>query len=84
VSATEDVTEPLGSVATPACCACATNRGTRPCWRRTCAAPDNVAAVGHSVGYDSPSQFSREYRRAFGSPPGRDAAHLQTVTTLPE
>jgi AraC-like DNA-binding protein len=48
------------------------------------AAPDNVAAVGHSVGYDSPSQFSREYRRMFGSPPGRDAAHLQTVTTLPE
>ena len=29
------------------------------------------------VGYDSPSQFSREYRRMFGAPPGRDAARLR-------
>jgi AraC-like DNA-binding protein len=38
--------------------------------------PGDVAAVGHMVGYDSPSQFSREYRRLFGAPPGRDAAWL--------
>jgi AraC-like DNA-binding protein len=38
--------------------------------------PGDVAAVGHIVGYDSPSQFSREYRRLFGAPPGRDAAWL--------
>jgi len=41
--------------------------------------PRNVAGVAHAVGYDSASQFSREYRRAFGSPPGRDAFRLRTV-----
>ena len=41
------------------------------------ARPDDVAGVGHLVGYDSPSQFSREYRRLFGAPPGRDAARLR-------
>jgi AraC-like DNA-binding protein len=40
------------------------------------AAPGDVAAVGYAVGYDSPSQFSREYRRRFGVPPGQDAAQL--------
>ena len=34
----------------------------------------DVAGVGHLVGYDSPTQFSREYRRMFGAPPRRDAA----------
>lgn len=29
--------------------------------------------VAFQVGYQSPSQFSREYARAFGVPPGRDA-----------
>jgi phytoene dehydrogenase-like protein len=29
------------------------------------------------VGYESPSQFSREYRRMFGAPPRRDVAALQ-------
>ncbi|WP_435792231.1 AraC family transcriptional regulator N-terminal domain-containing protein [Actinacidiphila glaucinigra] len=48
------------------------------------AAPDDVAAVGHAVGYDSASQFSREYRRMFGAPPGRDAARLQTAAVVPE
>jgi transcriptional regulator GlxA family with amidase domain len=38
--------------------------------------PGDVAAVGFAVGYDSPSQFSREYRRLFGAPPGREAARL--------
>ena len=33
---------------------------------------EDVAAVGCAVGYDSPSQFSREYRRLFGQSPGRD------------
>ena len=37
----------------------------------------DVATVGHRVGYDSTSQFSREYRRQFGFPPGRDAARLR-------
>jgi AraC-like DNA-binding protein len=41
--------------------------------------PADVARVGHRVGYDSPSQFSREYRRQFGAPPGQDAARLRAV-----
>ena len=37
----------------------------------------NVAAVGFDVGYDSPSQFSREYRRLFGVPPGEDMKRVR-------
>jgi AraC-like DNA-binding protein len=40
-----------------------------------------VAGVGHRVGYDSPSQFNREYRRLFGAPPGRDAARLRVAAS---
>ena len=39
--------------------------------------PGDVTGVGHRVGYDSPSQFSREYRRQFGAPPSQDAARLR-------
>ncbi|RAK56806.1 AraC family transcriptional regulator [Phenylobacterium deserti] len=39
--------------------------------------PGDVAGVGFAVGYDSPSQFSREYARLFGAPPGRDAVRLR-------
>lgn len=48
------------------------------------AAPHNIAEIGYAVGYDSPSQFSREYRRMFGAPPGQDAARLQTAATIQE
>lgn len=41
--------------------------------------PGDVAGVGHLVGYDSPSQFNREYRRLFGVPPGQDAARLRAA-----
>ncbi|CAN5569627.1 AraC family transcriptional regulator [soil metagenome] len=41
----------------------------------------DIAAVGHLVGYDSPTQFSREYRRLFGAPPGQHAAQLRSATT---
>lgn len=34
----------------------------------------DAVSAGLSVGYESVSQFSREYRRLFGLPPGRDAA----------
>jgi AraC-like DNA-binding protein len=37
----------------------------------------DVTGVSHRVGYDSPSQFSREYRRQFGAPPSRDALRLR-------
>jgi len=32
----------------------------------------DVSAAAHRVGYESPSQFSREYSRLFGTPPLRD------------
>lgn len=41
------------------------------------AGPVDVAGVGHLVGYASPTQFSREYRRMFGAPPGRDATRIR-------
>ena len=41
------------------------------------AQPDDVATIGYHVGYDSPSQFSREYRRQFGAPPSKDAIRLR-------
>ncbi|QKD05326.1 AraC family transcriptional regulator [Mesorhizobium loti] len=39
---------------------------------RLASTPLGVAEIGFVVGYDSPSQFSREYRRLFGRPPGED------------
>ena len=33
------------------------------------------------VGYESPSQFSREYSRSFGSPPSRDIASLRQTAS---
>jgi AraC-like DNA-binding protein len=41
------------------------------------AGAEDVARVGQVVGYDSASQFSREYKRAFGFPPGQDARLLR-------
>lgn len=37
----------------------------------------SAAEVGYSVGYESASQFSREYRRLFGRPPGADGQVLR-------
>jgi len=36
----------------------------------------DAASAGFRVGYESPSQFSREYRRLFGAPPRRE---IETV-----
>jgi AraC-like DNA-binding protein len=36
----------------------------------------NVTSVAMDVGYESPTQFSREYARAFGLPPTQDAARI--------
>jgi transcriptional regulator GlxA family with amidase domain len=41
--------------------------------------PGDVAGVAYAVGYESPSQFSREYRRQFGMSPGRDAVRLRAT-----
>jgi AraC-like DNA-binding protein len=45
---------------------------------RLLAGPGDIAGTGFAVGYGSPSQFSREYRRMFGTPPSRD-----TLTVRP-
>lgn len=37
-----------------------------------------AAAASYRVGYESPSQFSREYSRLFGAPPLRDLARLRS------
>ncbi len=37
----------------------------------------DAASAGGRVGYESPSQFSREYSRLFGAPPLRDIARLR-------
>ena len=37
----------------------------------------DAAVASHRVGYESPSQFSREYRRMFGAPPLKDIAHMR-------
>lgn len=47
--------------------------------RRLVAGDGTAASVGASVGYASPSQFSREYARLFGTPPGRDLARLREL-----
>ncbi len=39
----------------------------------------NVEAASFQVGYESPSQFSREYTRMFGMAPKRDAKQMQTT-----
>jgi AraC-like DNA-binding protein len=38
-----------------------------------------AATAAFQVGYESPSQFSREYRRVFGAPPVRDLTSLRQM-----
>jgi len=40
-----------------------------------------ASSAGHRVGYQSPSQFSREYRRAFGMSSGADHRQLRLAGT---
>ncbi|WP_420144227.1 AraC family transcriptional regulator N-terminal domain-containing protein [Sphingobium sp.] len=42
----------------------------------------DAAEAGFRVGYDSPSQFSREYRRLFGAPPQRDMGRLRGLPQI--
>ncbi|MEO5796118.1 MAG: AraC family transcriptional regulator [Rhodoferax sp.] len=44
----------------------------------------DAASIGFAVGYESPSQFSREYARMFGQPPLRDAVRLRSMGPLLE
>ncbi|WP_426113915.1 AraC family transcriptional regulator N-terminal domain-containing protein [Pseudomonas sp. DSP3-2-2] len=39
----------------------------------------DASAAGYKVGYESASQFSREYSRQFGAPPLRDLARLRKI-----
>ncbi|MBP5991037.1 MAG: AraC family transcriptional regulator [Piscinibacter sp.] len=39
----------------------------------------DAAVAGHRVGYESPSQFSREYRRLFGAPPRAEVRQTQAA-----
>ncbi|WP_296947816.1 AraC family transcriptional regulator [uncultured Massilia sp.] len=41
------------------------------------AAGMDAASAGYRVGYESPSQFSRDYARLFGAPPAKDASRLR-------
>ncbi|POA56669.1 MULTISPECIES: AraC family transcriptional regulator [unclassified Pseudomonas] len=42
-----------------------------------------ASVAGYRVGYESPSQFSREYSRLFGAPPLRDMARLRAGSLGP-
>jgi AraC-like DNA-binding protein len=41
----------------------------------------DAARAAFQVGYESPSQFSREYARLFGAPPKRDVVSLPGQVT---
>ena len=40
----------------------------------------DAATAAFQVGYESPSQFSREYSRLFGAPPVRDIITLRGLS----
>ncbi len=40
----------------------------------------DATSAAFQVGYESPSQFSREYSRLFGAPPLRDIKKLQWIS----
>ncbi len=42
----------------------------------------DAANAAYQVGYESPSQFSREYSRMFGAPPIRDIERLRTARAI--
>ncbi|WP_203142764.1 AraC family transcriptional regulator [Marinobacter mangrovi] len=50
--------------------------------RRLLFSEQEVASVGYQVGYESPSQFSRDYRKLFGAPPGRDKAVMRSSVAI--
>ncbi|MEE5104406.1 AraC family transcriptional regulator [Pseudomonas alliivorans] len=42
----------------------------------------DAAGAGYQVGYESASQFSRDYVRLFGLPPARDASRLRSAVEM--
>lgn len=43
----------------------------------------DATTIAYTVGYESASQFSREYARLFGLPPGQDAARFKSPPAKP-
>jgi len=43
---------------------------------------EDAATAAFQVGYESPSQFSREYSRLFGAPPLRDITSLRQTANV--
>lgn len=52
--------------------------------RRMLLTKQDAARVGYAVGYESASQFSREYARQFGLPPARDAVRIRSGAVATE
>lgn len=46
--------------------------------RNLLATDADATRAAYAVGYESPSQFGREYARLFGRPPARDATYLRS------
>src|SRR5690606_17809747 len=42
----------------------------------------SAISAAQSVGYESPSQFSREFKRLFGRAPGAEALHFKQLLAL--
>lgn len=42
----------------------------------------DIGNAGYQVGYESPSQFTREYSRFFGLPPSKDLQNLKNETNI--
>ena len=51
--------------------------------RRLIASGRDVSAAAYAVGYESASQFSREYARMFSAPPSRDVGRLAPARPPP-
>lgn len=49
--------------------------------RKMCCEGLNAADAAFQVGYVSPSQFCREYKRLFGLTPGQDKTQFDNPTT---
>lgn len=41
-----------------------------------------VSETAYAVGYESPTHFSRDYSRKFGSPPSRDVSDMPSITRV--
>ncbi|MCM1512036.1 MAG: AraC family transcriptional regulator [Oxalobacter formigenes] len=42
-----------------------------------------AASACAAVGYESPAQFNREYKRLFGKPPAKDVNYMRAVAAVP-